>query len=164
MAKGPRKHAKEKAEAFEAKESLPSLGPYEVDMSASAEAVYTDLYLRAKEAEEKGDPTNAVCTTFRMVEEAIERIIPRDPINRRYALSGYLSNIFRLQKGRLRICWIASSKVRRVCILFISETLRKEGDANDPYRVFTRLLMSGELDEYFAKLGVKKPVRTTSIQ
>ena len=116
------------------------------------------------EAEAKGDPTHSVCTTFRMVEEAIERIIPRDPINKRYALREEFSNMYRLQKGRLRICWIASSKMLRVCILFISETQRKEGDANDPYRLFAKLLMSGELDEHFQRLGVKKANQSRMIQ
>lgn len=153
MAKLPRRADQERNK----KGASLSSGPYEVDMAKSAEIVYVDLYRRAKAAEAKGDPTNAICTKFRMVEEAIKKIIPLDPMNRRYALSGDLSNIFRLHKGRLRICWIASSTLRRSCVLFISETLRKQGDANDPYRVFTKMLRSGELDQYFARLGVKKP-------
>jgi hypothetical protein len=161
MPKGVRKSAKVKSEQ---KTPPASLSPYEVDMSASAEAVYVDLYNRAHAAEANGDPTNAVCTTFRMVEETIERIIPRDPINKKHALRDDFANIFRLQKGRLRICWIASSKMRRVCILFISETQRKEGDVNDPYRLFAKLLMSGELDDHFQRLGVKKTTHSRFIQ
>lgn len=161
MRKGVRKSAKVKPDSNPPPASRP---PYEVDMSASAEAVYVDLYKRAHVAEANGDPTNAVCTTFRMVEEAIERIIPRDPHNKKHALRDDFSNIFRLQKGRLRICWIASSKMRRVCILFISETQRKEGDANDPYRLFAKLLMSGDLDEHFHRMGVKKVTPTRLIQ
>jgi mRNA-degrading endonuclease RelE of RelBE toxin-antitoxin system len=161
MPKGGRKSVKGKPEA---KAPLATSAPYEVDMSASAEAVYVDLYKRTHKAEAGGDPTNAICTKFRMVEEAIERIIPRDPMNRRYALRDDFSNIYRLQKGRLRICWIASSKLRRVCILFISETQRKEGDVNDPYRMFAKLLMSGELDEHFQKMGVKKSLQSRLIQ
>jgi len=161
MARGSRKSVKGKPEA---KSPPTSSAPYDVDMTASAEAVYVDLYARAHEAEANGDPTNAICTKFRMVEEAIERIIPRDPLNKRHALRDDFANIFRLQKGRLRICWIASSKMRRVCILFISETQRKEGDANDPYRMFAKLLMSGELDEHFQRLGVKKSTPSRLIQ
>jgi mRNA-degrading endonuclease RelE of RelBE toxin-antitoxin system len=161
MATGGRKATKGKPEE---KSPSASLSPYEVDMCAAAEAVYVDLYTRAHEAEAKGDPTNSVCTTFRMVEEVIERTIPRDPINKRYALREEFSNIYRIKKGRLRICWIASSKMRRVCILFISETQRKEGDVNDPYRMFAKLLMSGELDEHFQRLGVKKSLQSRMIQ
>lgn len=164
MPKGGRKPAAKAKPVDVTNPPSASQAPYEVDMSASAEAVYVDLYKRAKAAEAGGDPTNAVCTTFRMVEEAIERIIPRDPHNKKHALRDNFSNIFRLQKGRLRICWIASSKMRRVCILFISETLRKEGDINDPYWLFEKLLRSGELDEHFLKLGVKKSTSTRMVQ
>lgn len=159
-----RKGLRKKAEGVETKGSLPSPQPYDVDMTDAAATVYSDLYSRSKDAESKGDPTNSACTTFRMVQEAVKVIIPKDPLNRKYALCGDLSNIFRIQKGRLRICWIASSKMRRVCILFISETLRKEGDARDPYRVFAKMVKSGELDVFFSKLGVRKPFASRTIQ
>ena len=54
--------------------------------------------------------------------------------------------------------------MQRICIIFISETLRKEGDSNDPYRILTKMVMSGELDEFFAKLGVRKGARSPFIQ
>jgi len=133
--------------------------PYIVDMTATAESVYMDLARRAKSAEAAGDYASAHCTTFNMVREAVKRIIPNDPLNKKYALRGDLSNIFRLRKGRLRICWIASSKRGRVCILFIAQTLRKEGDANDPYVIFQGLLDSGMFDAVIAKYGVRVPSR-----
>lgn len=135
----------------------PSPQPYTVEMTASAEAVYTDLYRKAKAAEASGHAGSSHATTFNMVREAIKTIIPNDPLNKRYALRGKLSNIFRLRKGRLRICWIASSRMRRICILFIAQTLRKEGDANDPYVIFQNLLESGRFDEVMQKLSVKMP-------
>jgi mRNA-degrading endonuclease RelE of RelBE toxin-antitoxin system len=131
--------------------------PYTVEMTASAEAVYVDLYRKAKAAENSGRPESAHCTAFNMVSEAIKKIIPNDPLNKRYALRGKLSNIFRLRKGRLRICWIVSSQMRRICILFIAQTLRKEGDAKDPYVIFQNLLDSGHFDEAMRKLNVKMP-------
>ena len=124
-------------------------------MTATAEGVYKAMARRAKAAEAAGDYVNAHCTTFNMVREAITRIIPNDPLNKSYALRGELSNIFRLRKGRIRICWIASSRMRRICVLFISETLRKEGDASDPYAIFQSLLESGVFDEVIRKFGVR---------
>lgn len=135
----------------------PSATPYAVDMAAPAEEVYAKFYRAAKEAEARGDYTNEHCTTFKMVRDAIKETIPADPINKRYALAGELSNIFRIKKGPLRICWIASSKVKRVCILYISETLRKEGDAHDPYRIFANLVMSGQFNNLFSAIGVRMP-------
>jgi mRNA-degrading endonuclease RelE of RelBE toxin-antitoxin system len=134
--------------------------PYDVDMTASAEAVYVNLARAAKAAEAAGNYASAHCTTFNMVKDAVKRIIPNDPLNRKYALRGDLSNIFRLRKGRLRICWIASSKLQRVCILFIAETLRKEGDVNDPYAIFQSLLESGIFDKAINEYGVRIPPRT----
>jgi len=141
-------------------ETKSSRQPYEVDMAASAEEVYKALARLAKAAEAAGDYANAHCTTFNMVRDAITRIIPNDPLSKNYALRGDLSNIFRLRKGRLRICWIASSKMRRVCILFISETLRKEGDASDPYVIFQSLLESGLFDDVIRRFGVRAIPKT----
>lgn len=145
-----------KAKKADSPETASSL-PYQVDMTASAEGAYKEMARLAKAAESASNYASAHCTTFNMVRDAIKRIIPADPLNRSYALRGDLSNIFRLRKGRLRICWIASSKIKRVCILFISETLRKEGDRNDPYEIFKSLLSSGTFDEYIKRFTVRIP-------
>lgn len=147
--------ARSKKDNAEAAETEPKL-PFEVDMTASAEAVYVSMARLARDAEAAGDYANSHCTAFNMVREAVKKIIPNDPLNRKHALRGELSNIFRLRKGRLRICWIASSRLGRVCVLFISETLRKEGDASDPYAIFQSLLESGIFDGVIAKYGVRR--------
>lgn len=139
----------------EQKRSISPL-PYEVDMTASAEAVYKDLYLKCKAAQELGNSESAHCTAFRMIQEAIKVIIPNDPHSRVHALRGHLSNFFRLRKGRWRIIWIASSQMRRVCILFISETVRKDGDADDPYQIFQQRFQSGQFDEMLQHFGVRR--------
>jgi mRNA-degrading endonuclease RelE of RelBE toxin-antitoxin system len=126
-------------------------------MTASAEAVYYDLYKKAKAAQKRGDYASSHCTVFNMLREAVRQMIPSDPLNKKYALSGHLSNIFRIKKGRYRICWIASSQLRRVCILYISESLRKEGDVNDPYKIFAQAVMSGQFNDIFAQFGVRMP-------
>lgn len=128
---------------------------YEVDMTETAIAAYQALYRHAKAAEKRGDYTNSHITTFEMVRDAVTRVIPSDPFNKKHALRGELSNIFRLRKGRMRICWIASSKLRRVCIMFISETLRKEGDASDPNVILQSLVDSGKFDAIFNQFGVR---------
>jgi toxin YhaV len=138
-------------------EQAPAPPPFQVFLTDAAKAVYAELYRKSRAAEERGDAANTACTTFRMVQEAIKVIIPQNPLDRRHALSGALANIFRLKKGRYRICWICSSRHRTIFILFISESLRKEGDVNDPYRVFTKLVMTGEFDSIFDQLGVRRP-------
>ncbi|HZS28661.1 MAG TPA: type II toxin-antitoxin system YhaV family toxin [Candidatus Angelobacter sp.] len=136
---------------------VPSSQPYTLEMTATAKAVYLDLHKKSKEAEERGDATSAHCTAFRMVYEAIKFVIPAAPVDKRYALAGDLSNIYRVKKGRMRICWVASSRLRRICIIFISESLRKQGDVNDPYRVFANMVMSGQFNDVFGQLGVRIP-------
>lgn len=158
-----RRH-KGKGQPAKPKNPLPSSPPYHIFLTDSAQAVYAELYSKNTEAEGKGDPTNSACTTFRMVQEAIKVIIPRNPIDKKYALSGPLSNIFRIKKGRYRICWVASSEYKIISIIFISETLRKEGDTNDPYRILTKMVMTGELDPIFDKLGIRKPTVHPTVQ
>lgn len=132
--------------------------PYDVGLTETAASVYESLHQKMIDAEARGEHSSSHHTTFHMVQEAVKVTIPRDPINKRYGLSGPLSRFFRLKKGRLRICWAANSKTRKVVILFISETLRKEGDVNDPYNIFTKLVMSGKYDGVLSDLGLKSPV------
>lgn len=136
------------------KQSFPPL-PYKVDLTETAASVYTDLRQKCKAAEDLGHPESSHCTKFRMVEEAIKKIIPNDPHSKAHALRGTLSNFFRLRKGRWRIVWIASSKMGRVLILYISETMRKEGDPDDPYEIFQQQYEAGEYDEMLEHFGVR---------
>src|ERR1700722_9384803 len=106
------------------------VAPYEVFFSDAAAKVYASLHRKMADAEARGETSSAHHTKFRMVEEVIKKVIPFDPLNKRFGLSGPLSRFFRIKKGRHRICWAASSENRIVCILFISETLRKEGDVD----------------------------------
>jgi mRNA-degrading endonuclease RelE of RelBE toxin-antitoxin system len=129
--------------------------PFEVDMTATAEAAYKNFYRAAKIAEQNGEYASHHVTRFEMVRDAVKRIIPAEPLSKKHALRGELSNLFRIKKGRMRICWIASSKLRRVCIMFISETLRKAGDASDPYAILHNMVDSGTFDAIFTQFGVR---------
>ncbi|HEY0701988.1 MAG TPA: type II toxin-antitoxin system YhaV family toxin [Candidatus Acidoferrales bacterium] len=131
---------------------IAAAAPYAVEFSETAFAAYESLYRKMQEAEGRADAHSAHHTVFRMIEEVIKVFIPRNPINKDYGLSAPLSQFFRIKKGRYRICWAASSQQRKVCILFISETLRKQGDANDPYEIFQKLVDSGKLDSALERL------------
>jgi mRNA-degrading endonuclease RelE of RelBE toxin-antitoxin system len=158
MAISKAKKARKKAAAKAP--SAPAPLEYKIQMTDTARAVYSDLYKRCKDSEAIGDITSYNCSIFRMVREAIKTLIPHDPVHKRYALSGDLSNIFRLKKGRLRICWVASTEHRTIIILFISDTLRKEGDARDPYELFAKMVMTGAFNEVFGQIGVRVPTRS----
>ncbi len=132
---------------------------YDIKLSEVAEKVYRRLYLEAQECLEKGDETNSKVKQFRMVEEALDKIIPHDPFAPERSLSGALSGIYRVKKGRTRICYIGSSKLKQITILYISDTPRKDGDANDPYAVLTRMVRSGKFEKFLDHIGVEKPLR-----
>jgi hypothetical protein len=131
--------------------------PYTVALSASAERVYREMAERVRAAEARGDMNSAHHTSLRMVDEVLDGVIPHDPVNRTHALSGFLSNVFRYRKGRMRICWIASSAKRQAIVLFISDTPRKAGDARDPYVLFEHMVRSGTFDQLFSDLGIRRP-------
>jgi hypothetical protein len=152
-----RKHPKGKHQQGKNFESPTPAEGYVIEMSEQAQAAYTAFFERAETAKTRGDISNYHITALNMIDEVIENIIPRDPFNKRYALSGNLSRIFRMQKGRLRISWVGSSEKRKICIVFISETLRKDGDVNDPYRLLSTLVLSGQFDEIFEELGLRRP-------
>lgn len=128
---------------------------YDVELSQAAESAYEGFYRRAAEARDRGEMTSSHFTVLNMLEEVIEKTIPQDPFNKKYALQGGLSGIFRIKRGRLSICWMGLSNHRKIYVVFISETLRKEGDhPNDPYRLITSMMMSGQYEEFFEALGL----------
>ncbi len=136
-------------------QSEASSAPYDVEFSDKAFTVYESLHQKMIEAEKRGEVSSSHHTVFRMVEDAIKNFIPRHAIDRNHGLTGPLSKFFRVKKGRYRICWAASSEHRKVCILFISETMRKAGDPNDPYNIFQKLVQSGQFDHLLGKLGIE---------
>jgi len=138
------------------KASAGSREPYEIELSSIAEAAYSDYRRRAEKASLRGDVSNSHITTFNMLQDAF-RAISAHPTERKYALAGHLACMYRIKKGRMRICWIVSPDQRRVCVLFISETMRKEGDAQDPYEVFTKMVMSGKFNEILQGIGMPLP-------
>jgi mRNA-degrading endonuclease RelE of RelBE toxin-antitoxin system len=132
---------------------------YDIILSQAAQTAYEKYYRQASQAKGRGDPTNSHYTTLRMIDEVIEEIIPRDPFNKRYALQGELSGIFRMKKGRLRICWVGNSRRKEICVIFISETLRKAGDAKDTYEVLKSMVRSGKYNDIFKRLGMPDPAK-----
>jgi mRNA-degrading endonuclease RelE of RelBE toxin-antitoxin system len=132
---------------------------FSVKLSEQAEEVYIRLALEAEACYSKGDSTNYKVTRFRMVEDAIERLIPHNPLSRERALSGILSGWYRVKKGRMRICYACDPSEETITIIYISETLRKDGSSNDPYAILTRLVKSGQAEEILKGLGVHKELK-----
>jgi hypothetical protein len=137
-------------------------GHYAVELTKTAQVTYERIYDEAQACLDKGDESNSKVKLLRMVDEAIDTLIPHDPFNSERALQGPLSNIFRVSKGRTRICYIGSSKLNKLFVLYISDTPRKSGDVHDPYAIFTRLVLSGKFDAVFSGLGIRVPKQPTA--
>lgn len=134
-------------------------GGYTIKLTATAERIYREIAEQAQACIDRGDLTNSRISRYRMVDEILEKIIPHDPFNPERSLSGPLSKMYRVKKARIRVFYMASSKKKEIVILYISDTLRKDGDVNDPYRLFTKIVMSGQYDDVFSLLGMKRPER-----
>jgi mRNA-degrading endonuclease RelE of RelBE toxin-antitoxin system len=117
---------------------------FEVQLSEVAEKTYTDMFRASQACLDRGDEGNSHVKRFRMIEEVLDRIIPHDPLAPERRLSGALSGVFRVKKGRMRICYLADPTEQVVRVIYISETSRKDGDSNDPYRILTKLINSGK--------------------
>ena len=130
---------------------------YRLTLSTIAEAAYIKIAKEAVGPLERGEVGHAAVKRLRIVDECLDTIIPHSPFATDRALVGNLSNIFRVKKGRTRICYIASSAEFEIIVLYISETPRKEGDRHDPYAIFSSLVMSGKFDGIFDALGVRRP-------
>jgi hypothetical protein len=128
---------------------------YIIELSEVAENVYHRLYKDAQKCIGGGDEHSSRVKQFRIVEDTLDRLIPHDPFAPERALSGVLAGIFRIKKGRLQICCVADSATRRIVVLYISKTPRKEGDSHDPYRALTRLVRSGNFKGTLDAFGFK---------
>ncbi|HYB96500.1 MAG TPA: type II toxin-antitoxin system YhaV family toxin [Vicinamibacterales bacterium] len=121
--------------------------PYTISLTKSAEDAYLAMKQRSDAAIEKGDDQNQHCKTFRIVDDAIRRIIPADPTNHKYSLHQPLDGFFRIAKGRLRIAWAVETELREILILYVSDELRKDGDVRDPYVVLNQMAKTGLLQK-----------------
>jgi hypothetical protein len=72
-------------------------------------------------------------------------------------LRGDLAGVLRVKVGkRGRLFFIASANKKKAWILHFSDH-RKDGDKNDAYAEFSRLLRTSEFDPLFADLELTKP-------
>jgi toxin YhaV len=89
------------------------------------------------------------------VQRLVTQIVPQDPNRLEFQLRGPLAQYRRAKKHglppRYRLFWIFSSRERIIIFLYLNDdsTLRKEGDKNDPYEVFERMVRRGEIGPDF---------------
>ncbi len=78
------------------------------------------------------------------LKQATEEIIPEDPNKREYQLRDDLKKYRRYKRGlqRYRLFFAFASKPPVILYLYINDksSLRKDGDKNDPYAIFSKLV------------------------
>lgn len=131
-------------------------GQLQIQLTATAEAAYLRFCNEAEDCIARGDESNSQVKFFRALNDALAKDIPSDPFNRKMALSGSLSNIFRFSRESLRICYLGHGPQRRIIVLYIC---RSHADENESYARFAYMVMSGKFDAAFASLGLKVPDR-----
>jgi len=113
-----------------------------------------------EEAKEKAlaNPNGAHAAYYESVVKIVKEVIanPDLSISPQNMLKSSLAGVLRVKVGkRYRVFYLASSTRGRAIVLLFG--YRKNGDKNDAYRVFERLLHRGVFDAYFTELGVGKP-------
>jgi len=83
-------------------------------LSDVAAKVYQRIYKDAQDCLDRGDDTNSKVKLLRIVDEVLDTIIPHDPFAPERGLAGLLSGIYRIKKSRLRICYVGSSRQRKI--------------------------------------------------
>jgi len=131
-------------------------GQLQIQLTATAEAAYLRFSDEAENCTAKGDECNPQVKFFRALNDALTKDIPSDPFNRKMALSGSLSNIFRFSRENLRICYLGHGQQRRIIVLYICQSKAEESNS---YATFAYMVMSGKFDAAFTSLGLKPPDR-----
>jgi hypothetical protein len=132
-------------------------GQLQIQLTATAEAVYGRCRDEAAACIGNGDECNAKVKLFEALEEALTKTIPSDPFNPKMALAGSLSNIFRFSGENLRVCYLGYGPQRRIIVLYICQSSAEESDST--YATFAYMVLSGKFDAAFASLGLKPPDR-----
>jgi toxin YhaV len=94
---------------------------------------------------------------FTAIAIGIEEKIPSDPFAAHFALTGALKRYSRMKKmglpGRYRLFFrvFDTSEMKAIVILWL-EYPRKEGDKNDCYEVFAKMVDRGEFPDFTEKL------------
>jgi toxin YhaV len=122
---------------------------------------YRELLARVQVLKANLEPddylTQATVKLFAAITIAIESKIPSDPFATHFALTGALKRYSRLKKmglpSRYRLFFrvFDTEELKAIVILWLGYP-RKEGDKNDCYAVFTKMVNRGEFPDQIEDL------------
>jgi toxin YhaV len=122
---------------------------------------YQELFARVQILKTNLNPndykTHATVKLLTAIAIGIESKIPSDPFAAHFALTGALKRYSRMKKmglpGRYRLFFrvFDTAEIKAIVILWLGYP-RKEGDKNDCYEVFTKMVNRGEFPEDMSEL------------
>ncbi len=122
---------------------------------------YQELLTRVQTLKANLEPddyqTHPSAKLFAAITIGIESKIPNDPFASYFTLTGALKRYSRMKKmglpGRYRLFFrvFDTSELKAIVILWLGHP-RKEGDKNDCYQVFTKMVNRGEFPEEISEL------------
>lgn len=127
-------------------------GPFFLERLNALHMEVKALAQRKTPAEFRAHPTVKLLAS---VVRLVTAIIPQDPDAAAYRLSGDLAKFRRVKKQglppRYRIFFAFSTRTKSIIFLYLNDesTIRKEGDKNDVYEAFRRMIRRGEIGEDF---------------
>jgi toxin YhaV len=118
-----------------------------------------DAYERARKADPKGFMSNANVKLFAALATLILEVIPADPSRPEYRLGNTLGAEYRYWFrakffDRFRLFFRYDSRSHLIVFTWVNDesTLRQRGARTDPYKVFQRMLASGNPPNDWAAL------------
>lgn len=122
---------------------------------------YRELLARVQTLKANLEPddykTHATVKLFAAITVGIESKIPSDPFAAHFALTGTLKRYSRMKKmglpGRYRLFFrvFDTTEMKAIVILWLGYP-RKEGDKNDCYEVFAKMVNRGEFPDRIEEL------------
>jgi mRNA-degrading endonuclease RelE of RelBE toxin-antitoxin system len=116
---------------------------FKVYLTASAEAAYLALRRRASEAATRGESSDPAIATFVCVDTLLRHTLPKNPFQKDYSLHKPFSELYRFDRGRLRIAWLVNGEARTVTVAFISNTPCREANAAERGAILKILQQQG---------------------
>lgn len=117
-----------------------SADPYSVRLTPTAKAGYARLYQKAVTATAKDDPSKL---NLRLVEDAISRLIPASPDDKRYALTVPFAGVYRMKRGQTMICWMIQHSLRNVLVMYLEDAPTSAASIHERTRILATLVNAG---------------------
>lgn len=115
---------------------------YNVEVSTRAAETYERIYESAQD--HKGDASHPSVALLRTLNELIDLVISRNPFDRR-RLIGPLSRVYWVSRGRLRVFFTSSPKLRTVVIVRISTRPRSLSSDRHADAILQQMILSRKI-------------------